>query len=324
MDQAISKFLEWGERGYTPRTLELYREHLVRFQKFVKNKPIEKLRAIDDVVGYCRYLEKRSTADSTINLSMIALRQMWKTLIGLERELGVKLPFLWDAIPLRKGVIPKSHRAIRPEEHYKLLESIGGTFSFVNARDTAVLNVLYHTGMRVSELTSLNISSIDLDDQSIKVITRKRRDHCKFRQVFFPREAKIALLTYLDIRKLYAGSDALFINLQQAERLTTRSVERMIKFYCDKAGLDPKLFRPHGYRHGWGMRAAQALMYPPHIQANLGHTNLNGSQTYFNLTNEALKKEYHSKMGDGLDHVDSYDIIRACDEELTPKYQLKK
>ncbi len=236
---------------------------------------------------------------------MIALRQMWKLLCGLERELGLKLPFLWHAIPVKKGVIPRSHRPIEPEEFYRQLQCVNGTEGFFLARDAAILHTLYHGGLRVSELTALNISSVDPKDLSILTITRKRRDKLIYRRIYVPNEAMVAILTYLDIRQFYTGSDALFINLKDGKRLSVRSVERTVKKYSAKAGLDTTLFKPHCYRHGWGKRAAKLKMYPPHIKAQLGHTNLSGSEIYFNITNTALKEEVMEKMGNDLPLVES-------------------
>ncbi len=300
LNQAINIFFEFGERSYANRTLELYIEHIRRFCDFVNNKDIEDIRVTDDIIGYCRHLERRGIAANTINLSMIALRQMWKILCGLERELGLTMPFLWHAIPVKKGIMPRSHKPITADEFNALLGAINGKPGFLLARDASMFRLLYDTGMRVSELTSLNISSLDLKEQSCKVITRKRRDQSRFRQVFWTRETQKALLTYLDIRSHYTGSDALFINLREGKRLSTRSVERVLKQYCRQAGLDPTLIKVHGFRHGWGMRAADAEMYLPHIKENLGHTSLEGSRPYLNVKNHALRREYHEKLGDRM------------------------
>ena len=297
-NKAVDKYLEWGQRHYSTRTLELYVDHLRRFERFIENKDVEKIKVIEDVIGYCRHLEKRQVADNTINLSMIALRQMWKTLAGFERELKIKLPFLWGVIPVKKGIMAKSHKPVTPEEFKGLLVAINGSQGFLLARDACLFRILYDTGMRVSELTSLNVSSVKEAEQAAVVITRKRRDSVKHRQVFWTRETHKALLTYLDIRHCYTGDEALFISIMHGKRLTTRAVERILKEYCRKAGLDPTLIKPHGFRHGWGMRAVDAEMYPPYLQAHMGHAHLASSQIYYNVRNHAVEREYHDKIGD--------------------------
>lgn len=298
--EGVEKYIEWGQRHYSARTLEMYVDHLRRFEKFIKNKDIEEMHVIDDVIGYTRHLEKRQIADSTINLAMISLRQMWKTLVALERNLGIQLPFLWGAIPIKKGVIPKSHKPVKIEDFRELLRVANqGNTAFMVARDTCMFRMLYDTGVRVSELTSLNVSSIQEGKQSAVVITRKRRDQAKFRQVFWTRETHKALLTYLDIRKHFTGSDALFISAKHGKRITTRWVQRTVKLYSEKAGIDPTTIRPHGFRHGWGMRAVEAEMHPAYVQAHMGHAHLASSQIYYNVRNVALEREYHKKIGDG-------------------------
>lgn len=295
---AIDKYLEWGKHHYSSRTVELYVDHLRRFSSFIDNKKIGSISFYDDINQYIQHLKKKNIADNTINLSMIALRQMWKTLAALEKELKIELPFLWNIIPVRGGISAKSHKPVTIEQFNKILSGIDGKGTFIYVRDAAIFRLLYDTGIRVSELTNMDTSSLNTEDQSAVVITRKRRDSVKHRQVFYTRETAKALLTYLDIRKHYTGSTALFVNLVHGKRLTTRSIERSLKGYCQLVGIDPSLVKPHSFRHGWGMRAVEAEMYPPYVQAGLGHANLNSSQIYYNVRNKALQKEYHLKMGD--------------------------
>jgi len=71
-----------------------------------------------------------------------------------------------------------------------------------------------------------------------------------------------------------------------------------LKLYLKAAGLDPSGVSPHSFRHSVGKRAAQSQMYPPLLQSLLGHRNPNSSQVYYNIQNEALRQEYHTKLGD--------------------------
>lgn len=294
--QATKTFYEIGQGNYSAKTLALYSDHLRRFEVFIENKNIEDIGVIDDVLNYRRQLERRGLSDSTINLSMTALRQMWKTLCGLERELKITMPFMWYAIPIKKGIVARSHRPIETSEFKDILNEVTDKTDFQVARDNAILYTLFHSGMRVSELTALNVSSLNISDQSILTVTRKRRDGKATRRVYLPKEAMVVLTTYLDIREDKATSESLFVDSIYGKRLTPRTIQRVVKFYSKKAGLDGTLFKPHSFRHGWGKRAAQLQMYPPHIQAQLGHTNLSGSEVYFNITNTALKQEVLQKM----------------------------
>ncbi len=299
-NQAIEKFVEWGTEDYQNRTLELYVDHLRRFSKYIKNKNVEKLSLYDDVIAYRRNLKARGITDSTINLSMTAIRQLWKLLAGLEHELNIKLPFLWHIIPIKRGILPKSHPAISAENFFKLLKATKGSTPFIQIRDVAILSLFYDTGMRVSEVTALNTTSLDMKDGdwSLRTITRKRRDHAKYRELTWTRETQKLLLAYLDIRQNFTAHDALFINARDGGRLTPRSIERIFKKYAIKAHIDPTIIKPHGCRHGWGERAAESEMYVRYIQEWLGHSSLSGTQIYTKVKNTALKRVFHEKMGD--------------------------
>jgi integrase len=227
---------------------------------------------------------------------MVALRRMWKMLHGLERELGIQLPFLWSVIPIKKGITAKSHRAWRPEEFYAMLDAVQGVPGFLITRDIAILMTLFHGAMRVSELTALNVSSIDPEQLAIDTITRKRRGRQVMRRIYVPRECMIAILTYLDIRQHFSGNDALFIDFRTGKRLCVRTIERVVKQFAIRANLNPAWFKPHGGRHGWGRRAGETEMYLPHIKSQLGHKSLAGSEVYINTTNTALKRGVHEKM----------------------------
>jgi integrase/recombinase XerC len=322
--KAIDIFIRWGQNEYTSKTIELYVDHLRRFQKFVNDKPIENVKLMDDVIKYNEHLKRRGLAENTINLSMIAIRQMYKLLTSMEREIGLQLPFLWGVIPVKRNILAKSHKPISIENYRKLLKAVGehSEQTFKITRDETIIRILYDTGIRVSELTSLNISSLNLEDQSGVVITRKRRDSAKYRQVNWTRETSKVLMLYLDLRQFYSGSEALFINIVKGKRISTRSIERIIKDYCKQADIDITLVKPHSFRHGWGMRAAESQMYPPYLQAGLGHSNLNSSQVYYNVKNVALKKEYHQKLGDNSDYNNVFE--EQADEQLKETIRQKE
>jgi integrase len=155
--------------------------------------------------------------------------------------------------------------------------------------------------MRASEIMSLNVSSLNTDDRSLVVATKKRRDYGKNRQLFWTESTDESLTTYLAARKVMTKQDALFVNVSancKKDRLTVRSMQRILKVYCGAAGLDGGSIKLHSFRHGWVMRAVEAEMYPPYVQAYLGHAHPASTQVYYNVRNKALKAEFHSKVGD--------------------------
>lgn len=299
-DQCINYFAEWARRKYSARTTEIYIGHLRQFNAYIEDKDIQQVRHFDDVLGYIRHLERKGINDSTINLAMTALRQLWRTMYGLERQFGIQLPFLADLIPVKSGVVAKSHRPIDSEDFHKLVQAIQASdgVPFKRLRDLVIFRLLYDTGVRVSELTALDVSSLDMVRRSAKVITRKRRDTMKFRETYWTMDTHYLLLHYLERRGEYTAQGPLFINLDGHKRLSSRSIQRVLKEYLNAAGIDPGSYSPHSFRHSVGKRAAASQMYPPLLQSLLGHRNANSSQVYYNIQNEALRHEYQTKLGD--------------------------
>ncbi len=311
--EAINFFIEWGRRRYANKTLEIYVGHLRRFEAFIGEKPIEELNMFEDVLKYARSLEVKGRSENTVNLAMTSIRQLWKVLKSVEKQLGFELLFSPEAIPIKTVTTSKSHQPIVEEDYIKLTEAILNDASqqpFVRLRDMAIFQLLHDTGVRVSELTNLDITSLDLRRQSAEVVTRKRRDSAKFREVYWTHETHKTLLLYLDRRSDFSDGSALFINLKNFGRLSPRSIQRSLKHYLKEAGIDPTSLSPHSFRHGFGRRAAAKQMYPPYLQQYLGHRNANSSQVYYNVQNNSVRQEYHAKLGDlTLDKL--YDRVDA-------------
>ncbi len=299
-EQCINYFQEWAHRRYSARTTEIYIGHLRRFAIFIEDKDIESIRHFDDLMAYIRHLERKGMNDSTINLAMVALRQLWKAMYALERQLDIRLPFMTDMIPIKSGVVARSHQPIEAAEFDKLLIAVqeSSISPFMRLRDLVIFRLLYDTGVRISELTALDVSSLDLERRSAKVITRKRRDPNRFRETYWTLDTHYLLLHYLERRTEFTADGPLFINAKDRGRLTPRSIERILKGHLKQAGIDPSRFSPHSFRHSVGKRAAENQMYPPLLQSLLGHRHPSSSQVYYNLQNEDLRREYHTKLGD--------------------------
>lgn len=317
--QAIEKFIEWGTEDYQNRTLEVYVDHLRRFCKFIDDKDIQKISLFDDILEYRRSLRARGISDSTINLSMVSLRQMWKIISALEKQLGIELPFLWNVIPHKNGVVARSHPAITEQDFIKLLQATNTEKPFIQIRDGTIMSMFYDVGCRVSEMCELNRSSLHIDKPtpSALFITRKRRDHLKTRELTWTRETQKLLLAYLDLLKGYHGCEALWIT-RKGNRMSSRNMQRIMKKYAQKAGLDPQTIKPHGFRHGVGMRCAEAEMHPVYIRDILGHTSITGSNVYIKVKNPKLHQTYHALIGDNK----KVDIIP--ESVVSSKYETDK
>jgi site-specific recombinase XerD len=179
----------------------------------------------------------------------------------------------------RKKGRAKSHRAIKEEEFEKIVTSIS-IHDFWSLRDLLIIRMLWDTGVRVSELTDLNISQINAQNLSAVIATKKTAN---MRIILWSDKTHEILIRYLKMRSELSELDnickssALFIWHKNSKkyfnpRLSTRSVERIVKEYSNKAGIVEKI-TPHSFRHGWAHMRRDQNAPLSFIQKGLGHIN---------------------------------------------------
>lgn len=294
-----TEFLEYLEieKGLSLKTVENYDRYLERFFEFMDISLVSQIT--DETVRKFRLhlnrqpgVKKRGQTPATLkkktqNYHMIALRVFLKYLV--KKGMEVMSP---ERIELAK-VSDRSLDLISTEELNRLF-GVSDIKTLAGARDRAILEMLFSTGLRVSELCSLN-RDIDLSQDELTV--RGKGD--KVRLVFISSDAKRAVKQYLDQRK--DMEEALFVPFgPRAEadirrgnevRLTPRSVERIIKKMAIKAGITKKV-TPHVIRHSF----ATDLLYNGAdlraVQTLLGHANITTTQVYTHVTDQHLKQVY--------------------------------
>ncbi len=187
------------------------------------------------------------------------------------------------------------------DEVVRLLEATQGD-SPKALRDQAIIELLFSSGLRVSELTSLNRDQVNLDKDEFSV----RGKGSKLRIVFLSEEAKVSLKKYLDKRS--DVDPALFVaypkkglvnnhnSKRESLRLTPRSIQRLVKYYAKKAGII-KDVHPHTLRHSFATDLLINGADIRSVQSLLGHASITTTQIYTHITNERLKevhKNFHS------------------------------
>ncbi len=274
------------ERGRSLKTVENYDRYLSRFLSFAKIEDPEKIT--DDVVREFRlWLNRQKAGDTdtlkkrTQNYYLIALRVFLKY---LARRSITSLPP--ERIELAK-VPERTIDLISIEELERLLKAPEGG-ELKSLRDRAILELLFSTGLRVSELTSLN-RDIDLSKDEMSI----RGKGEKVRVVFLSGSAKEAIRSYL--KKRNDMDEALFVNLSDNEspRLTPRSIERMIERYAIEAGIGKKV-TPHVMRHVFATDLLQNGADIRSVQMLLGHANINTTQIYTHITDRHLKEVHRN------------------------------
>lgn len=287
------QFLEYVEieRGRSVKTVENYDRYLIRFFKYAHIKTVNDISE-ESIRSFRLWLNRQpgtsgSLKRRTQNYYLIALRVFLKFLH--RRGVPCLSP---DRIELAK-LPERSLDLITPAELTRLLHAPRGTDE-KSLRDKAILELLFSTGLRVSELCALD-ADIDISRDELSV--RGKGD--KVRVVFLSPLAKKAIASYLKIRKDL--QDALFVGLsvgkKQGGRITPRSVERIIKGYAVRAGLTKKV-TPHVLRHSFATDLLSNGADLRSVQALLGHANITTTQIYTHVTDAHLRevhKKYHSR-----------------------------
>lgn len=284
LEQLKREFLEYTEieKGRSLKTVENYDRYLTRFLEFSKAKKSSDITD-DGVREYRLWLNRQPVSHGdtlkkkTQNYYLIALRAFLKYLTKRgEKTLSP------EVIELAKTG-ERSIDLITPEELSRLLDAPDASTPH-GLRDKAILETLFSTGLRVSELCSL---PRDLDLKAEEFSVRGKGE--KVRVVFLSGEAKESIKNYLAKRK-DVDNDDLFPT-------TTRSVQRIIKHYAIKAGISKKV-TPHVVRHMFATDLLSNGADLRSVQMLLGHANIATTQIYTHVTDKALRdthKKFHSK-----------------------------
>lgn len=288
------QFLEYIEieRGRSVKTIENYDHYLTRYLTQMAVKNISDITE-ENIREFRMWLNrqpgtmKNSMKRRTQNYYLIALRAFLKFL----RKRGIEC-ISPERIELAK-LPERSIDLITPTELGRLMKAADGDDE-KTLRDRAIFELLFSTGLRVSELCALD-SDIDLTRDELSV--RGKGD--KVRVVFLSPAAKTAVSTYQKARK--DMGEALFVNIargrERGERLTPRSIERIIKVYAAKAGITKKV-TPHVLRHSFATDLLSNGADIRSVQQLLGHASINTTQIYTHVTDSHLReihKKYHSR-----------------------------
>lgn len=296
------EFLEYLEieKGRSLKTVENYDRYLTKFITLSKAKVAKDIT--DEAVRQFRLvINREGLKKNTQNYHLIALRTMLK--YAAKRDIPSMAP---ERIELAKTP-GRELDLVSDQELSRLLEmplknikkddkNGGGVEKAL--RDKAMLELLFSTGLRVSELCGLDDDSINLDRDEFSV----RGKGEKVRLVFLSDTARQAVKTYLAKRKGFGN--ALFLNNSKINknkgdngRLTTRSVERIVRQYAIKAGISKK-FTPHTLRHSFATDLLSNGADIRSVQMMLGHSSVSTTQIYTHVTDKHLReihKKFHGK-----------------------------
>ena len=290
MKSEIGDFLDYlsSERNVSINTVAAYRDDLESFVGFLCNdyftmgRDLVDLRRVDHLTirAYLAHLARRKLARTSIARHLSALRTFFKYL--MREGLAEVNPARGVATPKREKHLPS---VMQTSEIALLLEQPDLSTN-LGIRDRAWLELLYASGLRISELVGIDIDDIELRARLVKV----RGKGSKERIVPFGSKAEEAVRAYLAVREGDADENALFLNYRGA-RITTRSVRRLFDGYLRDASLRAGI-SPHTMRHSFATHLLNAGADLRGIQELLGHASLSTTQKYTHLNDWQLIAVY--------------------------------
>jgi len=296
LNELKQQFLEYieVERGRSAKTVENYDHYIERFfewlatSKNVSRETIELEHITEDAIRSFRvWLNRKELSRKTQNYHIIALRVFLKFLA----HKGI------EALPAERLELAKTGARevsfLDGDDLQRLLEAPKGN-DIRSLRDKAILDVLFSTGMRVSELCALDGDNINMETGEFAVLGKGG----KIRPVFLSQHAKDALKKYMNARAAVI-ENAVFVSIAKGTkrsgaktggRLTPRSVQRIIQKYAASVGIVGKHVTPHVMRHSFATDLLRNGADIRSVQELLGHSSITTTQIYTHVTNPQLKK----------------------------------
>ncbi|WP_225047251.1 tyrosine recombinase XerC [Lacticaseibacillus kribbianus] len=291
MDEQIKQFLQYllVERQYSPETKKAYQEDITEFRDFLAaNGGLTSFNAVDDldVQTYLGELSNRNLARASVARKLSSLRSFYRYLI----RVGEAKVDPFEAVETRK-----SHHHL-PDFFYEaeiqeLFAAVAGD-NPLDQRNQALLEVLYGTGIRVSECANLTLDQLDFELGVMLVHGKGNKD----RYVPFGSYCKAALLHYLDdgrvtlMAKLDRQHERVFVS-QHGQPITPRGIEYVLDRLVEKTSLTGGI-HPHMLRHSFATHMLDHGADLRTVQELLGHESLSTTQIYTHMTAAHLKADY--------------------------------
>lgn len=287
MEQKINAFIEYMHNvKKTSTNTELsYKRDLMKLKQYLSAKGVTSYRNVTTTLlrEFVDDMQNRNFSAATISRTIASMKAFWQY---LEMHDNVSADV---ASPLKAPKIEKKLPEILSErEVTRLLEQPSGKTP-KQIRDRAMMELLYATGIRVTELITLKVSDVNLNMGFIVC-----RDANKERLIPFGAKAKHALMEYLNgTREAMlegSGSDILFANCS-GEEMSRQGFWKIIKYYAKKAGIVADI-TPHTLRHSFAAHLVEHGADLKSVQEMLGHSDISTTQIYANLTHNHLREVY--------------------------------
>lgn len=287
MEKEINAFISYlhNVKGTSANTEMSYKRDLEKVQHFMESRGIRQTAEVSagDLEDYVKYLNDNKFAAATVSRNIASLKAFYHYMVQegiVEADIAesLKAPKIEKKIP----------EIMSPDEVVRLLEQPSGS-SHKEIRDKAMLELLYATGIRVTELITLKVSDVNMSMNFILC-----RDRNKERVIPFGSAAKNALARYLDGTRdamlENKASDVLFANCS-GQPMSRQGFWKLIKYYAKKADIKADI-TPHTLRHSFAAHLVENGADLRSVQEMLGHSDISTTQIYANMNHNHIREVY--------------------------------
>ena len=288
MEDHVEQFIYFMEmeRGVSSNTVQSYKRDLQKFAEYLRKRAKKSLEAVtrDDIVKFMTYQKDRGLSASSAARSLAALKTFWKFLV-MERIVRdnvaavVETPKTWKKVP----------DVLNSDEIDRLLGAPSGRGAAAK-RDKAILELMYATGLRVSEVAGLKKAGVNLDAGFVRCIGKGGKE----RVVPLGSVAAGAIAAYLDKArgKLASKEEVGHLFLSKLGKgLSRQSIWKIIKKYAVEAGITKRI-SPHTLRHSFATHLLEGGAELRGVQEMLGHADISTTQIYTHINKDRLKKTH--------------------------------
>ena len=292
--QILDAFIDniWIEKGLSQNTLDSYRSDLEQFSKWLEKNNLSYLKTSKkEILSYLSFLFQKGLGSKTVARKLSSLKSffrylVFKSIIPNDPSSEVETPKLLKSIP--KSISEKEVEALLAAPDEK---------TDIGLRDKTMIETLYSCGLRISELTNLEVLNLNLRQGVIRVIGKGQKER------LVPMGDQLIALLELYIsssRKNLLSkrhSDFLFLSTR-GQRMTRQSFWHRIKHYCLDSGFEPDKISPHVLRHAFATHLLNNGADLRVVQLLLGHSDLNTTQIYTEVARQRLKRlhtEHHPR-----------------------------
>ena len=286
MEKQVKLFLDFlkDDKKLSDNTLQSYRRDIEQYEKYVSDNKINYLKVTEEtILEYMEFLREENKKESTISRSLASIRSFYQYLIRVKK---IKKD---PTMTIESPKINKRTPNILTSKEVELLLDQPKDVDLKGTRDKAMLEFAYATGMRVTEMISLDIDDVKLDEGYVVC-----RGRSKSRNIPLGSMSLKALKEYIDNARPYLirdeSEEALFVNVN-GTRLTRQGFWKIVKYYKEQAHIE-KDITPHVLRHSFATHLLQNGADLKAIQTMLGHSDISSTQVYMQFQDPGIKNEY--------------------------------